>query len=109
MLRLSKAQRGLLTELIGVVKQTGEADDFTVAAFAALMKQLEASGVEAAVLACTELPLVSERLANSDVQMKLIDPTELLAAVRFPLKNLDFLLKNLDFLLKNADFLLKNR
>ena len=79
-LRLSKAQRGMLTELISVVKQTGAADDVTVGAFVALLKQLEAAGVEAAVLACTELPLVSERLGPRDVHVELIDPTELLAA-----------------------------
>eukprot|EP01051_Picozoa_sp_SAG22_P007272 SAG22_NODE_506_length_9643_cov_5.853206_2_plen_307_part_00 len=75
---LSKEHRACLSELIADVKLQGVpgGGGEVTAKMALLLGDMKRDGVEAVVLACTELPMISMRTPG----VSLIDPTELLAA-----------------------------
>jgi hypothetical protein len=81
---VTDAQSDALSCIISQVKKAGPTTS-AVRKFEALLRQAEASGVRTAVLACSELPLMSvEALCAAEGRavpdVCLVDPTQLLAA-----------------------------
>ena len=78
------SQSDALDGMISEVKRDGPTPS-SVRKFEALLREVEANGVQTAVLACTELPLMSvEALCAAEgrpvPKVRLVDPTQLLAA-----------------------------
>lgn len=70
-----ESAQALVMQTIGQVK-AGAIDDQTVKPVLTAAGELEAAGASALLAACTELPVV---LQQADVNVPLIDPTEILA------------------------------